>query len=113
MAEARPVRAFFVPAEAGQRVRVSVLYDSQWRSMFWFKLGRDGSLYFGPGYKPTQSFAVGQKKSPGREYTIGKQDLSEIAEPALIKDSHVSIHSSGAIHLGGRRYHREHLLSSS
>ncbi len=107
--EPKSVRAAFIPAIAGTRVRIILLYGNQGHFLYWFKLGKDGSIYFGPSYSPTTSQAVADSPDSGTSFTIGKDDLQPVTDPAQVKDSHVSVHTSGAINLGGRRFYREHL----
>ncbi len=105
----KPVRAAYIESNVGQGIRIIVPYEDSWHAIFWFKLGKDGSIYFGPSYKPTGESSIGRKIKPGTSYSINPEDLVEITDPVLINDSHTSVHPSGAINMSGQRFYREHL----
>lgn len=85
-------------------MRISIAYDGHMRTLFWFKLGKDGSVYFGAYHKPATGLAWAALKTVGGRVNITKADWTEVTDPARIKDTHVSLHASGETHIAGRTY---------
>ena len=96
--------------QADDRVRILIKYNKFYRSIFWFQVKKDGSLYFGPTYFSQKSLKTGSKIVTGNEITIKYDDdtWSEITDPTKIKSAHVSRHASGIIHGAKQRSFLEH-----
>jgi len=105
----KPVRAAYFQVTVALRIRILLPHEDKWHAIFWFRFGKDGSLYFGPPYKPTGESSYGRKIKPGKSYALGPEDMIEVTDPALIRDSHTSVHTSGAINMSGERFYRESL----
>jgi hypothetical protein len=108
----KPVRVKFFKTFVEIRIRVLLPHGDDWHSLIWFKMGKDGSFYFGPSYRPTTESSWERKVRPGTSYGFSKVDFVEITDPALIKHSRTSMHASGAINLAGERFFRDPLLST-
>jgi hypothetical protein len=88
---------------------VLVKHEGSWHGIFWFRVGSDGSVYFGSRYKPTLELSIGRKLLPGKEWTVSDRDLTPVTEAFRLSDPHFSVHPSGAINMGGKRFHRDPL----
>lgn len=91
--------------EANDKVRILIKYKDLYRSIFWFQVKKDGSLYFGPRYISQNSVKMGSKTVTGNKITIKYDDdaWAEITDPAKIKGAHLSRHASGIVHGGEQR----------
>jgi hypothetical protein len=101
------MRVGFISASVAARVRILLPHLEEWHVALWFRMGRDGSVYFGPPYAPTGELSQQKISNVGRTYHIDRASMVEVPEPKLVKHSRTSIHPSGAINLAGERFHRE------
>ena len=80
-------------------------YNNTFRTIFWFQIKKDGSLYLAPRYQKITTAKIGSKLQTDDKIRINYDDqtYTSISDPAKIKGSHVSRHASGIINAGNKR----------
>jgi hypothetical protein len=90
-----------------EQVRIAVLYDGQWRTMLWFQVGKDGSVYAGPRLTNLTTVRWGSERPEGKPISIKYDDGEEVQDPELNrKAAKISFHASGIITGFGERARR-------
>jgi hypothetical protein len=100
--------AFYEPG-VNDRIRVAVRHEGAWRPIFWLMMKRDGSIYLGHRYTDISVLRKGTKEVRGSSVSIKYEDGQDIITPELRKNSKVSFHASGRIHVAGDRLLRDSL----
>ena len=102
-----PTRFAAFQPPPGRRVRILVSCEGEPRGLLWFRLSKDGSLYFGPYYRSADSSSYKKVHTGGSGRTLTLNDLTQVTDPDLIRNTRTSIHPSGAISMSGKRFYRE------
>ena len=93
--------------DAGDRIRVCVLYGGSWRPLLWFELEKDGSLYLGPRLTKPSVLKRGAAAPKDGALSISYSEGEVVADSAVLKNPKFSFHASGLTHAAGQRLVRE------
>lgn len=87
------------------RIRILIKHNNLFRSIFWFQVKKDGSLYLAPRYQNITSVKRGSKLQTGNKVRINYDDetYTSISDQSKIRGAHVSRHASGIINAGEQR----------
>lgn len=97
--------------EPGDRIRVLLKYGGEWRPVFWFAVGGDGSVYLGPRFANISVLRKGSKEIKQGQLTINYEEGQDVSKPDLLKNPKVSFHGSGTIIAADERFFRDPLRS--
>ncbi len=97
--------AFIYDLTPNRAVRLVLDYQGHRRPLFWFQVGKDGSVYAGLS-RATVSLSTGEAVPKGRMATLRYSDAQPVIDPTVLKKLHLSFHSSGVINSAGKRSYR-------
>lgn len=83
----------------GNKIRILVNYNDALRPIFWFSLGKDGSVYLGHRYSDISILRKGSKISKDGSVTINYTEGDQIDPESLDDPGKMSFHSSGAVNV--------------
>lgn len=89
--------------KAGARSRLLLAYGRTLRPLLWIRVGRDGSVYFGPGKPYLRYSATARRRSSDAALPTGHEPVSDAPLPA---DFHLSFHASGIVNSIDQRTYR-------
>ena len=93
----------------GKGFRVVIRYKNAWHPIFWLKVGKDGTLCFGPRYTSITELRKGSKRTQEERVTIKYAEGQVVSDPKFLKDPHVTFHASGKVHLADDSFCQEPL----
>lgn len=101
--------AHFEP-KLNDKYRLLILYENEWRPIFWFQVKNDGSIYLGPRYKNFEVLKSGSGIADNGKIHINYADGENITDPSILKIAgKTSFHASGIINTLGDRQFRNNL----
>jgi hypothetical protein len=101
----------YYEVDADDRIRIAIKHKNTWRSIFWFQVKKDYSIYFSPRYEDITYLAKAVKEVKGRKGEVHSNlnDGNITTDPDILKRAKMSFHGSGAINAAGERIQGEPL----
>jgi len=94
-------------ASVGKRIRLVLAFENTLRPLLWLRVGRDGSIYLGPGRAKSGESRLYRRRALIKNSTasLNLQDLPEPFhdDPNIVESAKLSFHVSGATHSPGGR----------
>lgn len=85
------------------RIRIVLRYQGSLYPIFWFKFGKDGSIYLGPRLTEISVLKLASKVSNEGTLSFKYAEGEEVPLESVEDPIKISVHSSGVVHAGGKQ----------